>query len=177
MISTSVFTIVKKPWHCFKGIVNGWAHDRHEKEQARIKAFALYDHLVTLARIPKTLAMLQQHGTLGARLDMLTFHMMLALYRLNQQGSASKPVAQALVDVWCVDLDQSFREAGIGDLSVGRYVKRTVQQMYGLLHAWVKAKDDKAIQEAILHKNIAPDASTRHLRALAAYADQFYLSL
>ena len=42
----------------------------------------------------------------------------------------SKIISQEIIDSFVRDLDQHFREQGIGDMSIGKYVKRYVKKFY-----------------------------------------------
>ena len=42
----------------------------------------------------------------------------------------SKIISQEIVDSFVRDLDQHFREQGIGDMSIGKYVKKYVKKFY-----------------------------------------------
>ena len=42
----------------------------------------------------------------------------------------SKIISQEIIDSFVKDLDQHFREQGIGDMSIGKYVKKYVKKFY-----------------------------------------------
>ena len=42
----------------------------------------------------------------------------------------SKIISQEIIDSFVRDLDQHFREQGIGDMSIGKYVKKYVKKFY-----------------------------------------------
>ena len=39
-------------------------------------------------------------------------------------------ISQSIIDSFIKDLDQNFREKGIGDMSIGKYVKKYVKKFY-----------------------------------------------
>ena len=48
----------------------------------------------------------------------------------DKNTSDSKIISQEIVDSFVSDLDQHFREQGIGDMSIGKYVKKYVKKFY-----------------------------------------------
>ena len=45
-------------------------------------------------------------------------------------NSKNKYIKQYLMDLYLIDLDKSLRELGIGDMSIGKYVKLHVKKIY-----------------------------------------------
>ena len=60
-------------------------------------------------------------------------------------------MGQGFFDVMFADLDRSLRETGVGDLSVGKHVKRMAQGFYGRMRAYQEglAGDDATLTAAI----------------------------
>mgnify|MGYP001258684915 CR=1 FL=1 len=53
------------------------------------------------------------------------------LKKLKDKNNAeSKILSQSIIDNFVKDLDQHFREQGIGDMSIGKYVKSYVKKFY-----------------------------------------------
>jgi len=42
----------------------------------------------------------------------------------------SKEISQNIIGIFIKDLDQNFREKGIGDMAIGKYVKKYVKKFY-----------------------------------------------
>ncbi|MFD1378964.1 ubiquinol-cytochrome C chaperone family protein [Fodinicurvata halophila] len=64
--------------------------------------------------------------------------------RLRQENSEeARTLSQALFDFFIYDMDQSLRESGIGDLSVGPRLKRVGEAFYGRVKAYEEALDEK----------------------------------
>ena len=91
--------------------------------------------------------------TIEGRYEMIVLHVVLLLRRLRAPGAERKRLAQALVDFMAADLDRSIRELGVGDMSVGKFMKRLGQGLYGRAGAYDGALDNSdaaALEEAIL---------------------------
>ena len=54
-----------------------------------------------------------------------------AMRRLRDEGQAGQELAQSLFDLMFEDLDRHLREWGVGDLSVGKQVKKLAQSFLG----------------------------------------------
>ena len=48
----------------------------------------------------------------------------------QNQIKNNKNISQELMNIFINDLDHSFRTRGIGDMSIGKYVKKTVKKFY-----------------------------------------------
>jgi len=136
-------------------------------------AAALYSEVVTVARAPAFYAELGVPDTIEGRYEMIVLHVVLLLRRLRAPGANQKRLAQALIDFMAADLDRSIRELGVGDMSVGKFMKRLGQGLYGRAAAYDGALDNSdapALEEAIL-RNIFDgyDPGDRILATFARY--------
>lgn len=93
--------------------------------------------------------------TVTGRFDMISLHMALALHRLRGVDEA-RTFAQALVEVFFRDMDQSIRELGVTDLGVPAKVKKMGKAFYGLAGVLGTALDsgDPDRVAAVLAKNV-----------------------
>jgi cytochrome b pre-mRNA-processing protein 3 len=98
-------------------------------------AHRLYRDLVAAARTPGFFRDLGVPDTPEGRFEMIGLHAALVLLRLKREGAAGQALGQALFDVMFADMDQSLRELGIGDLGVGKQVKRLADQFYARLRS------------------------------------------
>ena len=48
----------------------------------------------------------------------------------DENTQVNKAISQSIIDSFIKDLDQNFREKGIGDMSIGKYVKKYVKKFY-----------------------------------------------
>lgn len=140
----------------------------------RPAAHRLYVALVNQARAPWFFADLGVPDTPEGRFEMIGLHAALVLRRLRTEGPAGQALGQALFDLMFADMDAGLRELGIGDLSVGKHVKRLARQFYARLRAidGTLAAARMSQLEPMLRRNIyqgggAP--SDEQITALAAY--------
>lgn len=99
---------------------------------------ALYARCVEQARNPALYAGLGAPDTVLGRFEIYTVHVALLLRRLKGEGGQASETAQALFDAYLNGLDVALREIGVGDLSVGKKMKKLGRAFYGR----VKAYDD-----------------------------------
>ena len=82
---------------------------------------AVYDAIVASARQPRFYADLGVPDTLDGRFDMIVLHLFLVLDRMKGEDEKFR---QNLTDYFFMDMDRSLREIGVGDLSVGKKVRK-----------------------------------------------------
>jgi len=145
----------------------------------------LYTAVVEAARAPAFYRDLGVPDTIEGRYEMIVLHVVLLIRRLRaadsrQDRSRQDRLAQAIVDFMASDLDRSIRELGVGDLSVGKFMKRLGEGLYGRAQAYdtaLDANDMAALEEALL-RNIydgyeppegALTAIAHHVRAQQDY--------
>ncbi len=120
---------------------------------ARRIAPYLYAELVAAARAPVFYREFGVADTIEGRYEMIVLHVVLLLRRLRDKNSPDLKLAQAIVDFFASDLDRSMRELGVGDLGVGRFMKRLGEGLYGRAAAYDAALDSgdtENLSEALL---------------------------
>lgn len=137
------------------------------------RAHALYVRLVEQARSERFYRDLGVPDTPEGRFEMVALHAALVMRRLRADED-SRAVAQELFDLMFADMDGALREIGVGDLSVGKYVKRLAQNFYARGRDLDGALDagDGAALAATLRRNayVGGGAPTEEaLDALVAY--------
>lgn len=103
---------------------------------SRAAAEALYDTAVAQARSVTFYRDFGVPDTVDGRFDMLVLHVFMILHRLKREGEAGRRTGQALFDRMFDDMDRSLREMGVGDLSVGKHVKRMGEAFYGRVKSY-----------------------------------------
>ena len=127
-----------------------------------------YTAIMAQARKPDHYGAGAVPDSFDGRFDMLAIHVHLVLRRLRSDGVARDDIGQALFDMFFRDMDQAMREAGVGDLGVGKKIRKMAQAFYGRAAAYdealgkaAPASDDAATRKAlsaVLQRNLYPDA-------------------
>jgi cytochrome b pre-mRNA-processing protein 3 len=110
----------------------------------------LYGAIVAAARQERFYADWGVPDTLDGRFDMICLHMYLALSTLR----GKEQLRQKLTDDFFADMDRSLREMGVGDLSVGKKVRKMAEAFYGRITAYEAAKDDPVELEKAIERNV-----------------------
>ncbi len=136
---------------------------------------ALHAAIVAQARQP---AFYAGHGvpdSLDGRFDMVVLHAYLAFRRLRALGDSGEAVSQQLFDLIFDDMDANLREIGVGDLSVGKKVKKMAQAFFGRASAYdagLEAGAGPEVLEQALRRNVygtVADPAQADLAWLAGY--------
>ncbi|MGA0608503.1 ubiquinol-cytochrome C chaperone family protein [Phenylobacterium sp. VNQ135] len=125
---------------------------------------ALYARVVEQARSPALYRDLGAPDTVEGRFEIYSLHVVLLLERLRGHGEAAADVSQALFDAYVSSLDDALREMGVGDLSVGKKMRKLGEAFYGRGKNYQEALDslpDRAPLEAILGRTVYADAEDR----------------
>jgi cytochrome b pre-mRNA-processing protein 3 len=138
-----------------------------ETETAR----TLYAETIHAARRTAFYREMDVPDTAEGRFELLALMAFLVLRRLKTEAAA-KDVSQAYFDVMFDDIDSNLRELGVGDISVGKKVKKLAESFYGRIKAYeeaLAAADDDLLCQALLrfpYRNTEPAMSK--VRCLAA---------
>lgn len=100
---------------------------------------ALYAQVVPQARAPALYADLGAPDTPEGRFEIYSLHVYLVLERLKGQGEQARETAQALFDTYVSGLDHALREMGVGDLSVGKRMRKLGEAFYGRVKSYEAA--------------------------------------
>jgi cytochrome b pre-mRNA-processing protein 3 len=117
--------------------------------------------------------------TVAGRLDMILLHLLLVLRRLTLEV-APPAVGQRLFDRFCQDIDDNFREMGVGDLAVPKKMQKVAEAFYGRAQAYeaaLAANDLAALEAAIARNVFGATATPLGVRSLAAYMREAGLRL
>lgn len=126
-----------------------FSFSRHNS--AREAADIAYRRVVEQARQTVFFADYGVPDTLDGRFELICLHAFLYLHRLKADRPEARPFCQRFFDRMFADFDRSLREIGVGDLSVGKHVKRMARAFYGRILSYEAglAGDDLALAEAL----------------------------
>ena len=134
---------------------------------------ALYNTLASAARAEKFYLQWRVPDTMEGRFDMLVLHMYLALNRLRDFGEASEPLRQALTDRFFAAMDSALREVGVGDLSVGKKVRKMAEAFFGRIQAYEAAgKQGEGALAQALARNVYESPTSPFALELAQWTLQ-----
>jgi cytochrome b pre-mRNA-processing protein 3 len=134
-----------------------------------IVAESLYGAIVASARQEKFYAQWGVPDTVDGRFDMISLHLFLLLDRLKGEGAAVEKLRQSLTDTFFEDMDRSLREMGVGDLTVGKKVRKMAEAFFGRVKAYAVALTSGSGLEDALRRNIHPGKAEASVEALAAW--------
>lgn len=134
---------------------------------------ALYGAAVRQARSPAFYLEGGVPDTVEGRFEMVALHACLVLRRLREGGPEGKETGQRVFDLLFDDMDQTLREMGVGDLSVGKKIKALASSFYGRMQAYDEGFKDEEGETlaAAIQRNVfgGADEASHQAAALAAY--------
>lgn len=110
-----------------------WIRERRERREL---ACQLLDVLIEQARHPVFYARYGVPDTMLGRYEMVCLHAYLLLRRLKRTGGQGPRVAQTLHDRIFDDFDIALREVGIGDMGIGKRIKKLARNLHGRILAY-----------------------------------------
>ena len=133
---------------------------------------ALYVRCVEQSRTPALYAELGAPDTVEGRFEVYSLHVVLLLDRLRAQGEAAAEVSQGLFDTYVKSLDHALREMGVGDLSVGRKMRKLGEAFYGRCKSYeaaFQALPDEGPLQALVVRTVYAEADAAPAPRLVAY--------
>ena len=105
------------------------------KSPARKAAERLHAAAAAQARAEALYARMAAPDTVEGRFELLTLHVILLIDRLRRGPAEALAVRQILFDVYVSNLDGALREMGVGDLSIGKRMRKLGEAFYGRARA------------------------------------------
>ncbi|GJL92286.1 ubiquinol-cytochrome C chaperone family protein [Hyphococcus sp.] len=140
---------------------------------------ALYTAAVEQARSEPLYAKFGAPDTVEGRFEMVTLHVYLIMRRLKGDEAARK-VSQHLFDAMFQNMDDSLRELGVGDLQVGKKIRKLAENFYGRVGAYEDALKPEASESELaraLGRNIFENESAPQTAIFADYVRRAEQSL
>jgi cytochrome b pre-mRNA-processing protein 3 len=110
---------------------------------------ALYGMIVAQARSPEFYRGYGVPDTVAGRFEMIVVHLVLVLRRLRGASAAAAAAGQKVFDRFCQDMDDNFREMGIGDLGVPKQMRKVGEAFFGRAKAYETALDQADVAPLI----------------------------
>lgn len=139
---------------------------------SRARTDALYALAVRQARTLAFYTALGVADRIDARFELYTLHVLLLLMRLRDLGEEGGDLGQALFDTYVSALDNALRELGVGDVAVGKKMRKLGEALYGRMQVYeaaLRAGDADALSAA-LARNVLESEDAAAARDLARYA-------
>lgn len=133
---------------------------------------ALYARVVDRSRGRALYADLGVPDTVEGRFEAYSLHLVLLLDRLRGHGELATEVSQSLFDTYVSSLDHALREMGVGDLSVGRKMRKLGEALYGRGKSYDAAfasLPDSGLLQALLVRTIYAETDAAAAPGLVAY--------
>jgi cytochrome b pre-mRNA-processing protein 3 len=77
--------------------------------------------------------------TVEGRFELMVLHLVLVLHRIKGEGTEAAETGQATFDAFLKNLDEGLRDMGVGDLSVGKKMRRLGEAVYGRIKGYDRA--------------------------------------
>lgn len=153
------------------------------QSQHQRAAHDLYSSVIGQSRQTAFYQRMGVPDSVDGRFDMIVLHAFLIMRRLKRiaedgagrrEAAQAAALSQAVFDLMFADMDQNLREMGVGDLGVGRRVKRMATGFYGRVAAYDEGLDaagERVLEEG-LRRNLygtTPGVGDGVLKAMAGY--------
>jgi cytochrome b pre-mRNA-processing protein 3 len=139
---------------------------------AKAAGARLYEAVVAQARMPALYSRLGAPDTIEGRFELYSLHVALILLRLKGQGAEASASSQALFDHYVSGLDHGLREMGVGDLSVGKKMRKLGEAFYGRMLSCEEAVadlPDTAALAALIRRTVLAGDDAADPQPLCAY--------
>jgi cytochrome b pre-mRNA-processing protein 3 len=133
----------------------------------------LYASAAAQARARAFYAAMGAPDTAEGRFELYTLHVALVLRRLKGQGPQAAETAQGCFDAYVKSLDHALREMGVGDLSVGKKMRKLGEAFYGRVKNYDEAfgaLPDKTQLAAMIGRTVLMAETEADPERFVAYA-------
>ena len=141
---------------------------------------SLYEAVVRQARTPAFYTRFGVADRIDARFELYTLHVLLLVMRLRDEGERGAEAGQDLFNTYVSALDHALRELGVGDVSVGKKMRKLGEAVYGRMLGYqraLEASDREALGGLLARAVYGDEARTVEAARLADYAFSTHLAL
>ncbi len=142
---------------------------------------ALYAAAAAKARDPAFYAAAHAPDTVEGRFELYMIHVILIVLRLRGHGARAQETSQVMFDAFLRGLDDAMREMGVGDLSVGKKMRKLGEAFYGRAKAYASAVDAPAELTPLVRRTLYADQEGEGADAdaavVAGYVARAHLAL
>jgi cytochrome b pre-mRNA-processing protein 3 len=136
------------------------------KKSIKVAARALYDQLSAASREPRLYGSGRVADTPDGRFELLALHSAILFSRLTKRGDQADETAQEVFDILFSAMDHALRELGVGDISVGKRIRKLAESFYGRMAVYNEAlaqeEDGRAVLAAGIGVHILEQADGDH---------------
>ena len=139
---------------------------------ARSVGEKLYAATVAQARTPALYEGMGAPDTPDGRFELYTLHVILVLERLRTIGESASALGQAYFDAYLSGLDHGLRELAVGDLAVGKTMRKLGEAFYGRAKAVegaIAALPDRAPLDGLVCRTVFGGAEEANAAPLGNY--------
>ena len=129
---------------------------------------SLYREAAAKARDPDFYARAHAPDTVEGRFELYMMHVILIVLRLRGQGPRAQETSQVLFDAFLRGLDDAMREMGVGDLSVGKKMRKLGEAFYGRAKAYAAAEGGEEAFAPLVRRTLYGDLEGAEADAGAA---------
>lgn len=148
------------------------------KGSVKRAARALHDGLAAASRDPDLFGPGRTPDTPDGRFEQIAAHAAILFGRLARRGDQAQETAQEVFDILFSGFDHALRELGVGDIHVGKRIRKLAESFYGRMAAYDAAFADPesaaALRSALARHILdapdpdAPDADSAGFAAALA---------
>lgn len=134
------------------------------------EAASVYAQLLERALSPKFYTDYEVPDTYEGRFDMVLLHVFAAMH-VALEDERGEAFNQALFDIFFMDMDQSLREAGKGDMGVSKQMRYMMKAFNGRMNRYHASMDSKNAFKEALKLNLYNDhqVAAKSVKAVSDY--------
>lgn len=98
-----------------------------------------FQKILNRSRDPKFYIDFEVDDTIFGRFEMMSLQMFIVIHTLKEKDESTEEYCNTLVKVFFKNLENNMREMGIGDMGLGKKIKRFSRIFYYRLHSYENA--------------------------------------